>query len=161
MRKRWWRIAKPYLRGCRVLALDDEGRVLLVRHAYGSGWWMAPGGGLSRGEAPIAGALRELREETGCLLQDPFEIALSEEPLQGATNGVRIVAGRTADLPRADGREVLEARFFAADALPPDMPAMLRTHLPAWITAAKAGRPADPPPIPPRRPVPPPPAKTA
>jgi 8-oxo-dGTP pyrophosphatase MutT (NUDIX family) len=144
LRKRWWRIRKPRLRGCRVLAFDGAGRLLLVRHAYGSGRWMAPGGGLGRQESPVAGAQRELREETGCTLLDAFELILSGEPLQGATNVVHIVAGRTVDAPRADGREVIETRFFGTDTWPDDMPQLLRAMLPGWITAARAGRPVSP-----------------
>jgi 8-oxo-dGTP pyrophosphatase MutT (NUDIX family) len=154
LRKRWWRIRKPRLNGCRVLALDGDGRVLLVRHAYGSGKWMAPGGGLSRREAPLAGALRELREETACTLEDAFEVTLSEEPLQGATNAVHIIAGWTRDVPCVDGREVIEARFYPPGALPGDMPPLLRARLPEWVRAATIGRPADPaaPPARPRAP---------
>ena len=44
VRLRWWRIRKPLLLGCRVMAFDDQGRVLLIRHSYGSGRWMLPGG---------------------------------------------------------------------------------------------------------------------
>lgn len=138
LRKRWWHIRKPRLRGCRVLALDGEGRVLLVRHAYGSGKWMPPGGGLGRGEHPVAAAARELREETGCRLRDAVEVSLAEEPLGGAVNAVHVVAGRTDDRPRADRREVMGAAFFALDALPADMPPMLRECLPGWVRAAKA-----------------------
>lgn len=39
--------------------------ILVVRSHFGNGKWGLPGGGLHRGEAPLAGALRELREETG------------------------------------------------------------------------------------------------
>ena len=56
LRLRWWRMRKPRLAGCRVLALDREDRVLLVRHSYGSGKWMPPGGGLTRGEDALAAA---------------------------------------------------------------------------------------------------------
>jgi ADP-ribose pyrophosphatase YjhB (NUDIX family) len=140
LRKRWWRLARPRLRGCRVLAFDGEGRVLLVRHAYGSGKWMAPGGGLKRREGQIAGAIRELREETGCVLCNAREIVLAEEPLNGAVNAVHIVAGTTGDAPRPDGREVIEAAFFSVEDLPDPMPAPLRARLPEWVTAARAAR---------------------
>ncbi len=59
-------------RGVKVMAFDASGRVLLVRHRYGrSDLWMLPGGGIARGEAPIAAALRELMEETGCRWMRP------------------------------------------------------------------------------------------
>lgn len=154
LRKRWWRIARPRLRGCRILAFDDEGQVLLVRHSYGSGQWMTPGGGLRRGEAPLAGARRELREETGCALLDPVEVAVADEPLHGTTHAVHLIAGQAGDVLSPDGREVVEARFFATDGLPADMPRYLRARLPGWITTAKAARPASPLPAPPARPAP-------
>lgn len=140
LRKQWWRLARPHLRGCRVMALDGEGRVLLIRHSYGSGKWMIPGGGLDRGEAAVPGGLRELREETGCELADVIELALSEELLSGTTNEVHVIAGRTFDAPRVDGREVIEARFFALDALPGAMPAAMRAMLPGWVADYEKGR---------------------
>lgn len=147
LRKRWWRLRKPRLRGCRVLALDGQGRVLLVRHAYGSGKWMAPGGGLKRGEDPLMGAVRELGEETACRLTNPAQLIVSQEILQGAANTVHIVFGRTDDRPRPDGREIVEAAFFVPDALPEAMPPLLRLHLPDWVRAATAARQGDPLPV--------------
>ena len=154
-RRRWWRLRKPRLAGCRVLALDGEGRVLLVRHSYGSGKWMPPGGGLERGEDVLAAARRELQEETGCALEFAVLIELAEEVLHGAANGVHIVAGLTRDIPQADGREIIEAVFFEFDALPDVMPAMFRARLPGWIKAATAAHLQDaagPPPSPPPTP---------
>lgn len=136
LRKRWWRWHKPRVHGCRVLAIDDVGRVLLIRHSYGSASWMPPGGGIGRGETPLAAAARELREETGCTLSGAVEIAQVVEDLHGARNGIHVIAGRTGDLPRADGREIIEAAFFALDALPADMPARFRADLPGWLAAA-------------------------
>ena len=140
VRRRWWFVRRPRLSGCRVLAFDAEGRVLLVRHSYGSEAWMPPGGGLQPGEDPIVAARRELREETGCTLQWAALIELAEEGLHGATNAVHIVAGDTFDPPIADGREIIEARFFAASDLPEPMPRRFRAQLPEWITAAIAAR---------------------
>lgn len=140
IRLRWWRISKPRLAGCRVLAIDPDGRVLLVRHAYGSGKWMAPGGGLGRREDPVAAGQRELREETGCTLQSALLLDLVEERFGGVINQVHIVCGTTQDRPLADGREIVEACFFRLDDLPDAMSPQFRERLPEWIKAATAAR---------------------
>lgn len=53
----------------RVVLLDERDRVLLFRWEDARldvrSVWITPGGGLNEGEAPEAGARRELREETG------------------------------------------------------------------------------------------------
>ncbi len=138
LRLRWWRLRKPLLTGCRVLAFDSAGRVLLVRHSYGSGKWMPPGGGVSRGEAVLGAAARELLEETGCTLAGTFEFGIIEEPLHGAINRVHLVTGTTSSVPQPDGREVIAAAFFVSDELPALMSANFALTLPGWITAAKA-----------------------
>lgn len=135
MRRQVWRVWKPRLAGVRVLAVDGEGRVLLVRHSYGSGAWMPPGGGLRRGEDPVLAGARELQEETGCVLADARLLMVQSEDLHGAANVVRIVAGLTRDAPRPDGREIVAARFFAPDALPDDLVSGLREVLPQWVAA--------------------------
>ena len=134
LRKHWWKVAGRQITGCRVLALDEQGRVLLIRHSYGSGKWMPPGGGLARGETPIAAALRELHEETGCKLIDPAEIDCLEESLHGAPHRVHIVMGRAIGLLRPDGREILAARFFALDGLPDLLVSGYREALPRWLS---------------------------
>lgn len=137
----WWRIRKPLLLGCRVLAFDGAGRILLVRHSYGSGRWLLPGGGIARGETPIAAALRELAEETACALEDPREIGVIEEPLAGTTNRVHVISGRARGTPKGDGREIVAAQFFALDALPPNLAEQLQRNLADWVRTAKAGWP--------------------
>ncbi|WP_127572062.1 NUDIX hydrolase [Georgenia faecalis] len=67
----------PFRRAARVIVLDREDRVLLVRgHDAGEtsrSWWFTVGGGLEPGESARAGAVRELREETGLVI-DPAEL---------------------------------------------------------------------------------------
>lgn len=96
---------------------------------------MPPGGGLRRGEDPVLAGARELLEETGCVLVDARLLTIRAEDLHGADNMVRIVAGRTDDLPRPDGREIVEAAFFALDSLPDDLLRGHREALPAWVAA--------------------------
>lgn len=58
----------------RVVLTDAGGRVLLfhaVTEDVGpAGWWELPGGGIDEGETYLQAAIREVREETGLLL-DP------------------------------------------------------------------------------------------
>ncbi len=51
--------------GAHMLAVDDEGRVLVVRTTYLGPGWMLPGGRVEHGETPHGAAARETREETG------------------------------------------------------------------------------------------------
>lgn len=115
----FWRRTGATVRGCNVLACDPQGRVLLVRHSYhDSEKWTLPGGGLRRGEDPVAAGARELEEETGCVLTSGEHIGTDTRPRGGWTNVVELIAGTTASVPRPDGREIIEARFFAPGALP-------------------------------------------
>lgn len=62
------RLFRPLTLGVRAIILDDEGRVLLVRHSYVDGWYL-PGGGVERGETALSAVTREIDEEAGILLK--------------------------------------------------------------------------------------------
>jgi len=60
-----------------ITAIDADGRVALIRqyrHAAGGFIWELPAGKLDAGEAPLACAVRELREETGLAADDMREL---------------------------------------------------------------------------------------
>ncbi|MEQ1497245.1 MAG: NUDIX domain-containing protein [Novosphingobium sp.] len=137
VRRRWWRATKAKLTGCRVLAFDAAGHLLLIRHSYGSGNWMLPGGGIARREDPLAAARRELAEETGLTLERPLCIAVVDEPLYGTTNRVHLFTGRAQGMLVIDGREIIEAAFFAPDSLPPALSPALARGLRDWLRAAQ------------------------
>jgi ADP-ribose pyrophosphatase YjhB (NUDIX family) len=147
LRMRWWRLARSQVKGLNIVALDAAGQVLLVRHSYGNPEWLPPSGGYGRHEDPAHAAVRELGEETGCRIEDMRCVAVEARPFhgeddlpgRGACNLVHVFVGRTAGLPRIDGREILEARFFAIAELPPG----LKASVPGWIAAWRTSQPID------------------
>ena len=128
----WWQITRPRIEGCRVIALDGGGRVLLVRHAYGSPMWMPPGGGLKPGEDPVLAGSREFEEEIGCWLEGGHALTTTLDNLHGAGNLVHVITGTCHGTPRPDGREIIAAQFFALNALPADLAPTLAERLPLW-----------------------------
>ncbi|MBO0750441.1 MAG: NUDIX domain-containing protein [Porphyrobacter sp.] len=121
LRRRWRRLAGPQTAGVSVIGIDEAGRVFLVRHAYGSGRWSLPGGGLGQHEDPEACARREMREELGCGLERVELAAQFDETLYGAPHRAFVFTARFAGEPKVDGREVIDSGWFALDALPPDL----------------------------------------
>jgi len=106
--------------GVRAVVLDDDNRVLLVRHTYVSGWYL-PGGGVETGETAIEALRRELFEEAN--------VALDEVPkLHGVFFNRRISRRdhivvylvrdfRQSGAPKPN-REIAECAFFDVDNLP-------------------------------------------
>jgi ADP-ribose pyrophosphatase YjhB (NUDIX family) len=63
-----------------VACVDAQGRVLLVKQRGGpfAGAWLLPGGGVDDGESIEDALRREMREETGCELDDLRHVATYE-----------------------------------------------------------------------------------
>jgi ADP-ribose pyrophosphatase YjhB (NUDIX family) len=56
------RISRGKTLGVRGVAIDEEGRLLVVKQTYTNGW-IFPGGGIERGETAIESLSREMDEE--------------------------------------------------------------------------------------------------
>lgn len=132
LRQRWRKFSGIAGEGVSVIACDLEGRILLVRHSYGPEGWFFPGGGIRRGETPEAAAVRELGEETACTAPTFASVGVIEEQLSGAVHRAHVFTAMTADVPRPDGREVIEARFFPTHSLPEPLGSRTRARLDLW-----------------------------
>lgn len=126
----YWRIVRPLTYGVKVVALRDDGHVLLVRHSYQSrNLFMLPGGGIGRGETAFAAAVRELLEETGCALSGLRVHGEFWSTAEGARNHITVVSGTAQGIPRVDGREIIEAAFVPLDPLPANIAPASRRRL--------------------------------
>lgn len=138
LRLAWWRWRRATVSGCMVVARNSAGHVLLVRHSYQqSEAWMLPGGGLGRGESPVATARRELAEETGCMLHEAVHFADHRRDRGGWINHLALVTGLAEGQPRPDGRELLAAAFFPPDALPAQTTAATREMIALWLASER------------------------
>ncbi|WP_341712870.1 NUDIX domain-containing protein [Erythrobacter sp.] len=131
--RHYWRKASGITgEGVSIIARDFDGQILLVRHSYGLQGWYFPGGGMRRKEMPEEAARRELLEETGCPVEGLRLVGVLEEELSGAPHTAHIFEGIVNDMPRPDGREVIEARFFPTHSLPEPLSPRTKARLKLW-----------------------------
>lgn len=119
-----------FLVGVTGLGVDPRGRVLLARHRFGAPQWRFLGGFLHRRERVEDALAREIREETGLVI----EVGPVLEVITGfrwarveLVFAFRVVAGT-----EALTAEVAEIRWFPLDALPDvraDQRGLIERHL--------------------------------
>jgi 8-oxo-dGTP pyrophosphatase MutT (NUDIX family) len=128
-----------------VTLVDPRGRVLMQeRDEHAPAWpemWCFPGGGLEGDESPVAGAVRELAEETGIVIapEDLTDLGHFEHDTadRGTLHFHAFVARTTLgdrDVECHEGRQMV---FVEGDPLPDvdlvPSTALVAPHLRAWI----------------------------
>ena len=99
---------------------DAEGRLLLIKrgHAPGAGLWSLPGGRIEPGETDIQALVRELREETGLLVEAGALIGTVRRPAgDGNVLDIRDYAATVAGGTLRAGDDAADARWVAASEL--------------------------------------------
>ncbi len=103
--------------GVALVALNEANEVFMLRHVFHPYFeWGLPGGWLKKNEAPEAGVLRELREETGLTAVVGRAVSVTHS-LQPPHIGIAYVGQINMETMQLS-HEIIEARWFALDSLP-------------------------------------------
>ena len=116
----YWRFARGMTLGVRVLVLDGEERVFLVKHSYVAGWHL-PGGGVEVGENSLDAMRRELEEEGNITFDEPpllHGVFFNRHVSRRDHVVVYVVRNFHQRAKPAPNREIVDCGFFDVNALP-------------------------------------------
>ena len=125
------RLRAPISLGVRLLALNERGEVLLVRHTYLPGLAL-PGGGVEPGETCREAAMREAEEEAGLEFAAPpvlFHLYLNRKLENRDHVALFVARGVRQPRPPAPRPEILSTGFHSPDALPHDVTPATRQRI--------------------------------
>jgi ADP-ribose pyrophosphatase YjhB (NUDIX family) len=125
------RLRPPISLGVRLLALNGQGEILLVRHSYLPGLAL-PGGGVEPGETCREAAIREATEETGLEFAAPpvlFHLYFNRRLENRDHVALFIARGVRQPHPPGPRPEILWTGFCAPDALPDDVTPATRKRI--------------------------------
>jgi ADP-ribose pyrophosphatase YjhB (NUDIX family) len=126
-----WRMTRGLTLGAQGVVIDDQGRVLLVRHGYRPGWHF-PGGGVEWNETIIDALGRELQEETGVEIDGMPQlhgIFTNFTNFPGDHIAVFVVCNWHQPLIPEPNKEIREQKFVSGDNLPEELVPGARNRL--------------------------------
>lgn len=123
--------------GVRIMIMNENRQVLLIRHTYAPGWHF-PGGGVDHRETMVAAAQREAYEEAGIVCQqEPKLLGIFYHTVRGADDHVALFLVESFTQKEVHSPEIAECVWFAIDNLPEDTTVSTRQRLVEYLSASK------------------------
>lgn len=118
VRKAYWFIARPKIRGVKSIVLYDN-KFLLVKLNYAHGLWTFPGGKVNTKESYTEAAQREVLEETGVSMLNPLFVGSYTSNKNFKNDIVEIYMGNSNTMnTKIDPVEIKEVGWFNKDDIP-------------------------------------------
>jgi 8-oxo-dGTP pyrophosphatase MutT (NUDIX family) len=115
----YWFLFRPAAVGVQCV-ISCEGQVLLIRNTYGRRLWTVPGGGIKAGEKPETAVRREVSEEVGLVLDTVRPLGMFHGRDEYRYDTVHAFSSQIENPTcTTDPGEILEARWFVMNGLPP------------------------------------------
>ena len=109
---------QPKKLGAAAIILNDESHVLLVKQSYGHLNWEIPGGAAEIGECIVETVLREVREETGLLVEAERITGIYYEAETDFLHFVFLCRRADENAEFCPDAEVTECAYWPSTALP-------------------------------------------
>lgn len=133
IRRGYWFIFRPVTVGVKIVSINSDDQVLLVKNRYDRYWYL-PGGGVKRGETLFDCARREMREEVGVEVDKLKVLGVYSNFREYKNDHIILLCADIKDQKITKGLEIDQFKFFDFKVLPIDVSPATRRRLEEYQT---------------------------